>query len=211
MSRSQVVTRMATAQDVPALMDLWDELRQMGGRAERANNPVSTMDVRERLSAVLANPSSRIVLATVDGEPAGMAVLQMIRPDPFAESRVLNLAHLVVARSAQNKGVGHALIKAAADFAAERRLDQVSVSVYPSLREASRFFARLGFAPAAVRRVVPLNVLRRKLGAEQHQTGPLMGEVLRRRTRLVRSVPAPLARRTTGDKPEKATRRAAAR
>jgi GNAT superfamily N-acetyltransferase len=189
---------MATTQDIPVLLDLWDELRQMGGRGERANNPVSPKDVRERLSDVLASPSYRIVIAHLGTAPAGMAVLQMTRPDPFADGKVLNVAHLVVSRSAQHNGVGRALLAAAADFATEKRLDQVSVSVYPSLREASRFFARLGFAPAATRRVAPVNVLRRRLGSEPG--APATADMLRRRTRLVRAVPTPRTRRTAADK-----------
>jgi ribosomal protein S18 acetylase RimI-like enzyme len=210
MARSQVLTRMATADDIPALMELWDELRQVGGRGERAANPVSTLDVRERLGAIIASPNYRIVIACLADAPAGMVVLQTTRPDPFAESKVLNVAHLVVSRSAQHKGVGHALLSAAADYAAERRLDQVAVSVYPSLREASRFFARLGFAPAAVRRVAPVSVLRRRLGAEP--ASPAMADVLRRRARLVRTtVPSPRMRRGAAESAETAaTRRAAA-
>ncbi|HEX3898640.1 MAG TPA: GNAT family N-acetyltransferase [Mycobacteriales bacterium] len=208
MARSQVVTRMAAADDIPALMDLWDELRQVGGRGERANNPVSTIDVRERLEAVLASPSYRIVLASLEDAPAGMAVLQTTRPDPFADSRVLNIAHLVVSRTAQHRGVGHALLKTAVDFATEKRLDQVSVSIYPSLREASRFFARLGFAPAATRRVAPVSLLRRRLGAD----AGVPADAMRRRTRLVRSVPSPRARRGAAAAADGvATRRAAAR
>ena len=193
MSRSQVLTRMATGDDVPVLVGLWEELRQLGGRGERAANPVSTNDVRERLSSVLANPAYRIVLALHEGAPAGMAVLQTTRPDPFADSKVINVAHLVVARSAQHKGVGHALLKAATEFATENRIDQISVSVYPSLREASRFFTRLGFVPAATRRVAPVGVLRRRLGLEG---ATATGELLRRRTRLGGTVPTPRSRRS---------------
>jgi GNAT superfamily N-acetyltransferase len=201
---------MATVADIPALMDLWDELRQVGGRGERANNPVSTIDVRERLAAVLASPSYRIVLASLEDAPVGMAVLQTTRPDPFADSRVLNVAHLVVSRTAQHKGVGHALLKTAVDFATEKRLDQVAVSIYPSLREANRFFARLGFAPAATRRVAPVSLLRRRLGADAGV--PVAADAMRRRTRLVRSVPSPRARRGAAAASEGvATRRAAAR
>ncbi|HVW79627.1 MAG TPA: GNAT family N-acetyltransferase [Mycobacteriales bacterium] len=207
MSRTHVATRMATVEDIPVLVDLWDELRQVGGRGERANNPVSTIDVRDRLTSVLASPSYRIVLATLEGNPAGMAVLQTTRPDPFADGKVLNVAHLVVSRSAQHKGIGHALLKAAVDFAAEKRLDQISVSIYPSLREANRFFARLGFAPAATRRVAPVSLLRRRLGAD---AGVPVVDAMRRRTRLVRAVPTPRQRR--GETAETlAARRAEAR
>jgi ribosomal protein S18 acetylase RimI-like enzyme len=209
-SRSQVVTRIATVGDIPALLELWGELRQIGGRGERANNPVSTVEVRDRLTRVLENPSYRIVIACLEEAPAGMIVLQATRPDPFTDARVVNVAHLVVSRSTQHKGVGRALLASAADFATERRLDQVSVSVYPSLREASRFFARLGFTPAATRRVAPLSVLRRRLGADP--STPALGDAIRRRTRLVRPVPVQRARRKptdTGELPKEPTERRA--
>ena len=212
MSRSLVLTRVATADDVPVLLELWDELRQVGGRGERANNPVSTVEVRDRLTAVIENASYRIVIACLEDAPAGMIVLHAARPDPFTDARVVNVAHLVVSKNTQHKGVGRALLTAAADFASERRLDQVSVSVYPSLRDASRFFARLGFAPAATRRVAPVNALRRRLGADP--ATPAMGDAIRRRSRLVRPVPVQRTRRKatdTGELPkERTTRRATA-
>lgn len=213
MARSHVVTRVATVDDVPVLLSLWDELRQVGGRGERVNNPVSTVEVRERLTRVLDNPSYRIVIASLEDEPAGMVVLQATRPDPFTDARVVNVAHLVVAINTRHKGVGRALLSAAADFATEHRLEQVSVSVYPSLRDASRFFARLGFAPAAMRRVAPVSVLRRRLG--NGSAAPAVGDALRRRNRLIRPVPAQRARRDAAEKAEgskeRATRRAKAR
>jgi ribosomal protein S18 acetylase RimI-like enzyme len=199
--------------DIPVMLELWDELRQVGGRGERANNPVSTVEVRDRLTQIIENPSYRIVIACFDAAPAGMIVLQATRPDPFTDARVVNVAHLVVSKNTQHKGVGRALLTAAADFASERRLDQVSVSVYPSLREASRFFARLGFTPAATRRVASLSVLRRRLGVDPATAA--MGEAIRRRTRLIRPVPVQRARRKvteTEELPkERPARRAAAR
>lgn len=213
MSRSQVLTRAATGDDIPAVLELWDELRQVGGRGERSTNPVQVAEVRDRLAQVVENPSYRVILASISDVPAGMAVLHVTRPDPFTDARVVNVAHLVVARAARDKGVGHALLSAVADFATERRLEQVSVSVYPSLREASRFFARLGFAPAATRRVAPVSVLRRRLGTDPSSS--VTGDALRRRSRLIRPIPAQALRRNGIDKADgsaaRATRRAAAR
>ena len=61
-----------------------------------------------------------------------------------------------------------------------------TVRYYPSMRDASRFYARLGFAQVLVQRVAPESVHRRRLGS-----GPggdvanvLMDDVLRRRNRL---------------------------
>ncbi len=201
MSRSQVITRTATSDDIPTLVDLWDELRQVGGRAERAINPVNGGgDVKDRFAEVLLDPTCRVELACIGDTPAGMAVMRISHPDPLSDSRVVHVAHLYVARAARHYGVGHALLSAAADFAAENHLDHVAASVYPSLRDASRFFARLGFAPVAVRRVVPVTVLRRRLGADSNT--PLLGDAVRRRTRLMRPVPPQRRRRTVAERIE---------
>jgi hypothetical protein len=90
-------------------------------------------------------------------------------------------------RGSRQRGVGHALIQAATDFAVERRIDHVGVSVFPSLRDASRFYARAGFAPAAVYRIAPVGVLRRRMGQDRQQPALLGSRV--RRGRLPRPLP----------------------
>jgi GNAT superfamily N-acetyltransferase len=192
-SRPLVLTRLATDEDLSVLVALWDELRQIGGRAERAINPVTAVDVRERMAEVLVDPTCRVVLACSDGAPAGMVVLKAQRPDPLSDAQVVQVAHLVVSGAHRHRGVGHALLAAAADFATERHIDHVAVGVYPSLRDASRFYARLGFAPLAVRRIAPVAVLRRRL--DNDSTMPLLGDAVRRRTRLIRPVTPQRVRR----------------
>jgi GNAT superfamily N-acetyltransferase len=180
--------RPATPADVPVLVALWTELRQVGGRAERAVNPVPVPDIAERLAEAVTAPHCRVVLVCADGRPAGMAVLRDIRPDPLSPARVVQIAHLVVAPGLRRRGVGHALIAAAADFADERGIEHVGGGLYPSLRDASRFYARLGFAPVTVQRVAPVAILRRRLASEP--VAQRMEDVVRRRTRLRRTVPA---------------------
>jgi GNAT superfamily N-acetyltransferase len=186
-SRPLVNTRIAEHADLPTLLALWDELRVVGGRAERALNPTTTPDVSARLSDVLNDQLCRVVLACSDGVPVGMAILQVTRPDPLSHTELVNLAHIVVSRSQRQHGIGHALVAAAADYASERHIDHVTASVYPSLRDTSRFFARIGFAPAAVHRVAPVAALRRRLDTDGSM--PLLGTAVRRRTRLLRPVP----------------------
>jgi GNAT superfamily N-acetyltransferase len=186
-SRPQVFTRAATQEDLPTLISLWEELRQVGGRAERAVNPMSAVDIRQRLSDVLLDPDCRIVMACVHDVPMGMAVLQVSQPDPLADGKLLQIVHLVVQRSERHHGIGRALVSAAADFATEQHIDHVATGVYPSLRDANRFYARLGFAPVAVRRIAPVTVLRRRLS--QDRAPALLNGSVRRRTRLGRAVP----------------------
>jgi GNAT superfamily N-acetyltransferase len=195
-----MVTRIATHDDLPVLLTLWDELRQVGGRAERAVNPLTAVDVRARMLEVLADPMCRVVIAASDGLPAGMAILQVTRPDPLSDAQLIKVAHIVVSRANRHRGVGHALISTAADFAAERHVDHVAVSVYPSLRDANRFYARLGFAPVAVRRIAPVSVLRRRPGSEWAMTN--IGDAMRRRTRIGRAVPPQRIRRRASERIE---------
>ena len=205
MPRTPVSTRAATVADVPLLVGLWGELRNVGARAERAVNPMSVPDVSARLTEAIVNEECRVVVALADDEVAGMAVLRQLRPDPLSVHQVVQVSHVVVASGKRRRGVGHALLAAAADFADERQVEHVAAGIYPSLRDVSRFYARLGFAPVMVHRVAPVNVLRRRLGglaaAPSISAGPgveaalgRVDDLVRRRTRLRRPVPAQRAR-----------------
>jgi ribosomal protein S18 acetylase RimI-like enzyme len=185
--RSPVVTTTATWEDIPRLLALWDELQQLGGRAERAVTPPAVLDIEQRFAELLDSDACRVVLAAIEGEPAGMAIVCILHPDPMSDEGYVYIAHLVVMRGKRQRGVGHALIQAATDFAVERKVEHVGVGVYPTLRDASRFYARLGFAPAALHRVAPVNVLRRRMGPDRQQ--PFMFGERVRRGRLPRGLP----------------------
>lgn len=187
MPRSPVLTRTARVADIPVLATLWNELREVGGRAERAVNPVAVPDTAERFAACIADPAVRVVLATVDDEPAGMAVFRAMCPDPMSESRVVQVMHVIVLRGKRRRGLGHALLAAAADFADELQVEHLTAGVYPSLRDASRFYARLGFAPVLVQRVAPVASVRRRLVSDH--TAPRLDHVVRRRSRARRATP----------------------
>ena len=201
MPRTPVSTRPATMADVPLLVGLWGELRHVGARAERAVNPMSVPDVSARLAEAIVSDDCRVIVAVVDGQVAGMAVLREMRPDPLSEHRVVQVSHVVVSAGKRRHGIGHALLAAAADFADERQIEHVAAGMYPSLRDVSRFYARLGFAPVMVHRVAPVTVLRRRLGgragvsampttAAAEAALGRMDDLVRRRTRLRRPVPA---------------------
>jgi GNAT superfamily N-acetyltransferase len=195
-----VLTRPATQDDLPILLALWDELRQAGGRAERALNPISSGDVQTRLVELLNDPRGRVVLACCNDLPAGMAIMRIARPDPLSENELVYIPHLVVSRACRHQGVGHALVAAATEYATALHVDHVAVGVYPTQRETNRFYARLGFAPAAVHRIAPVSALRRQLGRDR--TAPMLADAVRRRTRLVRPVPAQRVRRSATERVE---------
>ena len=164
MSRPAVVVREATVDDTPALLAMWSELRDMGGRIERLMPGPDAEGLRERLAWVATDPSSRVVVAIVDdAEVAGMTLLTESPYAPLFEQRAVHAHYLHVRDGFRRRGVGKALLAAAVAFAEEVGAEHVMTSVLPQMRETQRFYARLGFSPVVVRRSAPVSVLRRRL------------------------------------------------
>lgn len=167
---------------MPALLGLWQELREVSPRRP-ARASVTQTTPEARLRAVLADPGCRVVVATLDSEPVGMAVLSTTWVSPLLDAMAVQVSLLVVSSQHRKHGIGRALVCAAASFAEEVDADEVVVSVLPSLREANRFYAQLGFSPQVVRRTAPLPSLRRRLSATSDRARPVNELALRRARR----------------------------
>jgi GNAT superfamily N-acetyltransferase len=168
MSRPTVSVRPATEADLPALIGLWSSLRAVrregvASRHCREPGPAVVTSAEERLREVLHSPKCRIVVAEGDAGVIGMAILSDTFIGQLMEMPAVQLTHLVVAEGCRRHGVGRALLAGAVTWAEEVGADEIVASVLPSLREANRFYARLGFAPLVMRRVVPVAALRRNL------------------------------------------------
>lgn len=180
MSWKPVRVRQAVADDLETLLVLGGELREQvlpaesrGARGVAARNALAA-----RYLEALADPAREVVLAVAgrDSEPEevlGMAVLTVANTNALLDLPAVHLTHAVVAAAHRRRGAGKALVARAAALAEERGLDQIVVSVHPGARDAARFYARLGFAPVAVRRTAPLAVVRRRLAALERGTEPV--------------------------------------
>lgn len=189
---SSVRVRPATPDDLPALLAFADELREQltpGVDAKRARTaPTGRPALEARYLEALDDPDRHLVVAVAeDDAPLGMALFSIAPANALLDTPALHVSHAVVADRHKRRGAGKALIASAAAFADEHALEQVVVSVHPSSRDANRFFARLGFAPLAVRRVAPTAVLRRRLHAPDARTAE---HVVRRRPRRLGRVAA---------------------
>lgn len=192
MTRPAVVVRTATADDAPALLTMWSELRDTGGRVERLMPAPDGDALRRRLEQVADDPSCRALVAVVDDEVAGMVLLTEAPYAPLFDQRAVHAHYLHVRDGYRRRGVGKALLAAVANHADDAGAEHVMVSVLPQLRETQRFYARLGFTPVVVRRSVPTSVLRRRLASAG---SPAMAEhLVARRLSLRRVRAAMLAR-----------------
>jgi ribosomal protein S18 acetylase RimI-like enzyme len=189
--------RAATPADLPALLSFGAELREQvlhsvaegGGRARGAT---ARAQLEQRYREALDDPDRHLVVVVgEDEEPLGMAMLTIASANALLDLPAVHMSHAVVADRHKKRGAGRALVAAATTFAEQQGIEQLVVSVHPGSRDANRFFARLGFAPLAVRRTAPVGVVRRRL--VQAESRPVAEHVVRRRPRrLMRSASAPL-------------------
>jgi GNAT superfamily N-acetyltransferase len=190
--RPTIVVRDACPDDLPAVLEMWAELRDIGGRLERATPPATPDGALDRLQAITLDPDSRALIAVSGDQVAGMAVLTCAQYAPLFDLVAVHVHYLHVRDGNRRRGVGKALLAAAASFAEEVGAEHLITSVLPQLRETNRFYARLGFSPVVVRRSVPVSVLRRCLMA---QGVPATDNVVVRR-RTLRRVRAAISRTT---------------
>lgn len=175
MSWKPVRVRPVTLDDLPALLELGEELRDQvlptepAGRG-RQSTAAGRSALQQRYAEAIADPDRHLVLAVggkegAEEEPLGMALLTIASANALLDIPAVHISHAVVGQAHRKRGAGKALVAAAAAFAEEHGIDQLVISVHPGSREAARFFARLGFAPLAVRRTAPVSVVRRRLQA----------------------------------------------
>jgi GNAT superfamily N-acetyltransferase len=178
-ARAVARARAATAADVPAVLELFDQLRAASTRRSASTaTTVGDVDPRaeaeQRYRAALDADEARLLVAVVDdpGVPdgsgervVGMTLCSVSNSGTFVDAPVAHMNHFFVAPAERRGGAGRALLAAATAWAEQRGLDGLGVAVYPDSREANRYFARLGFAPVYVHRVAPLASLKRVLGA----------------------------------------------
>jgi ribosomal protein S18 acetylase RimI-like enzyme len=181
--RGSLHVRPAREADLPAMVDLAEELRdtvlpaaEPGARGGASSGRVA---LEQRYREALECEDRHLVLVVgPSDEPLGIALFTVSPASPLLDAPALHMSHAVVADRHKRRGAGRALVAAAAACAEEQGLTQLVVSVRPGSREANRFFARLGFAPLALRRVAPVSAVRRRLVQGEH--GPTEAGARRR-------------------------------
>ncbi len=180
MARATVAVRCATDADLDGLLLLWAEMYDGWGRGERLRSRESVDGVADRFRALLVDPDVCVLLAVAGADAVGMSILSGAALGPLSERTALQMSYVVVTAQHRRRGVGRALVVAAAAYADEHGYEQVMVNVRPNLRDANRFYARLGFAPLLVRRAAPVSQLRRRLAVPERRQ--VVEDVVRRRT-----------------------------
>jgi GNAT superfamily N-acetyltransferase len=167
-TRSHITVRAADDADVADLVLLWAELKRCGALNTRLAALTDDRRIEERVRRLLSRPSGRILMAFSSDVPVGMAMLTTVPLGALNETVCVQVEYTVVAEPFRRRGIGRALMDAAASYAEEIGAEQITVSVSPMSREANRFYAQLGLTPLSVRRVAPASALRRRIATLDH-------------------------------------------
>jgi GNAT superfamily N-acetyltransferase len=138
-------------------------------------------DMHRMVEDVLSRQGVHAFIAKHDGRAVGYVITTSGPLLPLVDTPAVCIEHLYVQPDCRHKGAGTALISACATLAERVGAEQVAVGVPSSERDPNRFFARLGFSPFIVRRVVGVSALRRRLGGDSSR-GMLEQTLLRRRS-----------------------------
>jgi GNAT superfamily N-acetyltransferase len=160
LSRVPVQVRDAVEADAAAVALLWSDLLT-APRVDAMEPPAAA--ARRGIVRAQEDPTTRIVVAEVDGEVAGCAYLRLASVSPVVEQPVMHLSHLQVDSRRTRQGVGRALVDAGVAWAEQSGVDGIVAAPVANDREANRFLARLGLSSVAVLRGASVAAVRGKL------------------------------------------------
>jgi GNAT superfamily N-acetyltransferase len=112
--------------------------------------PSNVADVKERMSAALADPSSHLLVAVSGSEVRGFASACLMPFFPNG-SQILRITALTVAEGARRSRVGSVLIEHADELARQLGASALEVTAAERRRGAHAFYQNLGFARTSSR------------------------------------------------------------
>ncbi|WP_051683761.1 GNAT family N-acetyltransferase [Blastococcus sp. URHD0036] len=198
-SRSHVRTRVAQLGDLPVVLSLVRQHRSDSHAEGVLTGQAPGSAAAAGFRRLLADAGYRVVLAVLPGattrsgdtpgdEVVGLAVLGLDPLSVVLGVPQVTIDNLVVHRDHRRRGVGAALLAAAAEHAQRCGAGHVVAAVGHEA-ERQRFFARMGFAPLHGRRIVPRDNLLRALAGRQ-RGGAAVPLPRRRRPLPARALPA---------------------
>lgn len=185
MTRPQVFVRRVDEGRQQQLIDLWMANRVEAGTSREATQRLAAEGT---VRAALARDEVTAFVALVDEAPVGYLVLSDCSANVFADTHCVAIDQLYVHTDHRRHGVARQLLAAAATHADRVGADQIASNVPSQVRDANRFFARLGFSPTIVRRVTTPMALHRRLSGSSEPRYSLEQVLQRRRTARGRAV-----------------------
>ena len=157
--------RLATPEDVPSLVALFQELdRMQADWRVFTPRPGFYDEVGEKYQETMNTPDAVVLVAEDDeGEVVGMAYGETHAPSRFSDERAFEISGVVVRAGYRGRGVGHELVREAGRFAQSRGIEWVELKTFAPNQGAMAFWEGLGFTPRVVQLTSPTDVLLERL------------------------------------------------
>jgi len=163
-----VKVRLATPEDVPSLVALFQELdRMQADWRVFTPRPGFYDEVGVKYQEAMNTPDAVVLVAEDDeSEVVGMAYGEVHAPSRFSDERAFEISGVVVRAGYRGRGVGHELVAEAARFADQRGIEWVELKTFAPNQGAMAFWEGLGFTPRVVQLTSPTDLLLERLDDE---------------------------------------------
>lgn len=145
-SEARLTIRSAGRPDLPDLA----RLLAGGSLVEGTEDPGDLAPYEEALEEILAAPGSDVLVAEEAGEVVGVCQLVTFRHLQHRGGRCAELESVHVREDRRSRGIGGALVEAAAARAAAAGCYRVQLTSNRVRADAHRFYERHGFSPSHV-------------------------------------------------------------
>jgi len=142
------IIRAATEEDVPRILELYEELVITTSEAEQNRNP-SLDDSRRVYAQIRAMPGYELLVAEEEGEVVGSVVLLIVPNLSHRASPWAVVENLIVTQQQHRQGIGRQLMKDAIARARGAGCYEIQLSSNKTRDEAHRFYESLGFEASA--------------------------------------------------------------
>ena len=145
-ANTRVAIRSATSADRAFLSTLADRLADFDRPAWRSHDEIADGDRRALFEAIdEPRPGTELFIAELDGVAAGCLLMWTLE-DYFSQQWHSHVSVIAVAKAAEGRGVGRALMTYAERWARERGHAFITLSVFEGNRRAQALYERVGYA-----------------------------------------------------------------
>ncbi len=149
---SDIRIRLASAADLPAIVELADGLnREDAGQHDPLANLSWPRDEGPAVFASALESESRRYFLAADGDvPIGYLAGAITEPKIYRLARVAEIRSLFVQAPYRGRGIGELLVESFIAWARASAADRLAVSAFASNAGGIRFYQRMGFVPHEV-------------------------------------------------------------
>lgn len=154
--------REATEADLERMLVLWRALEDVQGSYRLFPRvPDAEARIAGLLREAIAEPESAVFVAEDPDGLLGMAVARVTGQGhhSMSDARVVELSRVVVDEAARGRGVGRALVRAAARFGADHGATFVTAKLFTGNVNGRVFWERMGFVARYEERILPIEAL----------------------------------------------------